>query len=154
MQSFSRSVTQGTRHLRRFAGAALALAGVGGFGYMIKRQMEVIDTTAKLSDRINISTEALIGLQHGAQISGVETETLNKSLEIAQGLRRQGISADVDLLRRGMSKSLKYASSINADKIVIVGPKELEKDSVIIRDMESGDQRMVKIKDLCQEMTR
>jgi len=82
----------------------------------------------------------------------VNEDMMKKSLEITQNLRKQDISVDVDLLRRGMGKSLKYASSINAHKIIIVGPKELEKDSVTIRDMESGKQEMVKIKDLYQKM--
>jgi histidyl-tRNA synthetase len=78
----------------------------------------------------------------------VNEEMINKSLEIAQNLREQGISADVDLLRRGMSKSLKYASSVNAKKAIIVGPKELEQNSVTIRDMETGKQETVKIKNI------
>ena len=70
------------RTMRRMAGAALAAAGIGGIGYLVKQQMAAIDANAKLSDRIGITTENLVGLQHGAQIMGVETATLNKSLEI------------------------------------------------------------------------
>jgi len=83
----------------------------------------------------------------------VNEDMISKSLEIMQNLRKQGISTDVDLLRRGMSKSLKYASSINAEKAIIVGPKELEKDSVTIRDLETGKQEMVKIKNINQIIT-
>jgi len=78
----------------------------------------------------------------------VNDDMINKSLEILQKLRTQSISADVDLLRRGIGKSLKYASSINAEKAIIVGPDELEKDSVTIRDMKTGKQETVKIKDI------
>jgi histidyl-tRNA synthetase len=80
----------------------------------------------------------------------VNDDMIKKSLEITQNLRNQGMSADLDLLRRGMSKSLKYASSINAKKTVIVGPKELEQDKVTIRDMKTGKQEMVKIKNITQ----
>jgi histidyl-tRNA synthetase len=73
---------------------------------------------------------------------------IDKSVEITQSLRDQGINADIDLLRRDISKSLKYASSLNAKKAIIVGPKELVQDSVTIRDMESGKQEIVKIKDI------
>lgn len=73
---------------------------------------------------------------------------INKSLEITQDLRKQGISVDVDLLRRGIGKSLKYAGSVNAEKAIIVGPKELEKDSVTIRNLETGKQETIKIKDI------
>jgi len=82
MASFGRGLDNIYRNARRMAVGLLAAAGVGGIGYMIKQQMAAIDTTAKLSDRLGITTEALIGLQHGAKISGVEQATLNKSLEI------------------------------------------------------------------------
>ena len=78
----------------------------------------------------------------------VNENLIKKSLEITQNLRKQGISVDVDLLRRGISKSLKYASSINAKKAVIVGPKELEKDAITVRDMNTGKQEIIKIKDI------
>lgn len=78
----------------------------------------------------------------------VNEDMINKSLDITQNLREQGISADIDLLRRGMSKSLKHASSINAKKAIIVGPKELDQDAVTVRDMKTGKQEMVKIKDI------
>jgi len=82
----------------------------------------------------------------------VNDDMINKSLEITQNLRKQGISTDMDLLRRGMSKSLKYASSINVDKIIIVGPKELADNSVTVRDMDSGKQEIVKIEDIYQRI--
>jgi len=82
LAGFNRQIGGTTRTLRRLAGAALAVGGVAGFGYMIKQQMAAIDTTAKLSDRLGMTIEALVGLQHGAKIAGVDTETLNKSLEM------------------------------------------------------------------------
>ncbi len=78
----------------------------------------------------------------------VNEATIDKSLEITQNLRAQGISTDIDLLRRGMGKSLKYASSINAEKAILVGPRELEQGSVTIRDMKSGEQETVRLNDI------
>ena len=75
-----------------------------------------------------------------------------KSLEITRNLRKQGLSVDMDLLNRGISKSLKYASSINVDKIIIVGQKELINESVTVRDMKTGKQELVKINNLNQKM--
>jgi histidyl-tRNA synthetase len=83
-----------------------------------------------------------------AYVIPVNNDMINKSLEIVQKLRTQNISVDVDLLRRGIGKSLKYASSINAEKAIIVGPQELEKDSVTVRDMKTGKQEIIKIKDI------
>ena len=83
-----------------------------------------------------------------AYIVPIAEDMIDKSLQIAQTLRGQNISVDIDLLRRGIGKSLKYASSINAKKAIIIGPEELEKDSATVKDMETGKQETVKIKDL------
>ena len=56
----------------------------------------------------------------------------------------------MDLLRRGLGKSLKYAGSINAKNVIIIGPNEVEQDSVTIRDMDSGEQKLIKIKDIAE----
>jgi histidyl-tRNA synthetase len=42
-----------------------------------------------------------------------------------------------------MSKNLKYASSVGARFAVIVGKGEMAKRSVTLRDMASGDQKVV-----------
>lgn len=77
----------------------------------------------------------------------VNDDMMSIALEIVQKLREQKISTDLDLLKRGMGKNMKYASSINAEKVIIIGPKELEHDSITVRDMKSGDQKLVKIND-------
>ena len=77
----------------------------------------------------------------------VNEDMTSKALEIVQKLRNQNISTDIDLLKRGIGKSIKYASSIDAEKVIIIGPDELEQDSMTIRDMKSGEQKLVNIND-------
>lgn len=79
----------------------------------------------------------------------VTKDMIDKSIEIAETLRKN-LTVDVDLMRRGISKSLKYASSINAKKTIIIGPDELEKKSVTVRDMNTGKQEQVLIEKLEQ----
>jgi len=74
----------------------------------------------------------------------VNEDMISKSLEIAETLRKN-LRVDVDLLRRGIGKSLKYASAINSQKTIIVGPKELEEKSVTVRDMITGIQEKILI---------
>jgi len=78
----------------------------------------------------------------------INEKMLKNAIKIVNLLREKNIIADVDLMRRGLAKSLKYASSVKAKKAIIVGPKELEKENVIVRDMDSGKQIEVKIKNL------
>ena len=56
------------------------LAGVAGFGALIKSSSKTADSLAKTADKIGISTGALAGLQNAAEITSVSQETLNKAL--------------------------------------------------------------------------
>lgn len=73
----------------RFVGGALlnvktALAGVvgvAGFGALIKQGLAAGDSLAKTADKIGVTTEALAGLRHAAELTGVSTETMDMALQ-------------------------------------------------------------------------
>lgn len=75
-------------------------------------------------------------------------DMINESLEIVLKLRKNGIKTDMDILGRSISKSMKYASSLNSRKVIIVGENEIKSRNVIIRDMKSGKQDIVKLDDI------
>lgn len=68
--------------------------------------------------------------------------------EVLRSLREAGISADVDLVGRGPSKNLDFASAAGAKFAVLVGKKEWKSRSVAIKDLEKGDQRQVGLNEL------
>lgn len=68
-------------------------------------------------------------------------------------LRSQGLKADVDLMRRTMSKNLKYASAVGARYAVIVGKEEMAKRSVTLRDMSTGRQELVPADEVAQRIS-
>ena len=84
----------------------------------------------------------------------VNPDMICTSIEIAQQLRNQGFSVDFDQLRRGIGKSLKYADSKHVEKVIIVGPKELEKNTVTLRDMKIGNQEIVPIAEICSRLKK
>jgi histidyl-tRNA synthetase len=84
----------------------------------------------------------------------VNKEITAKSIEIAQKLRKEGIITEVDLLQRGVSKSLKHANSKKSEKTIIIGSRELEKDSVTLRNMKTGDQKLVKIAEILTKLKK
>ncbi|HIG99963.1 MAG TPA: histidine--tRNA ligase [Thermoplasmata archaeon] len=82
-------------------------------------------------------------------------QTMNTTvIQITQELRNRGISADFDQLRRGIGKSLKYADAKHAEKVIIVGPKELENKTVTIRDMKTGAQEIIALKDISTKLSK
>jgi histidyl-tRNA synthetase len=84
----------------------------------------------------------------------VNQDMIQTSIQIAQELRSHGISADFDQLRRGIGKSLKYAAAKQIDKAIIVGPKELEKNTVTLRDMKTGSQEIVKVAEIYEAVRK
>lgn len=83
-----------------------------------------------------------------AYVVPVSEETRSKAAEITAMLRKAGISCDTDIMGRKMGRAMKHASSVKSRHVVIVGAKELESDSVTLRDMISGDQELVPISEL------
>lgn len=83
-----------------------------------------------------------------AYVIPVGDSTRSKAYEITAMLRKAGLSADMDLMRRNMGKNFKYADSVGAENVVIVGEKELETGSVNVRNMRTGEQVLVGIHDL------
>ncbi len=62
-------------------GALLGGAVLAGLALYTRRAFGAIDATAKLSDELGISTEALTGYEHAAALSGTKNETLTKGFQ-------------------------------------------------------------------------
>jgi histidyl-tRNA synthetase len=76
----------------------------------------------------------------------VNQDVQKQAMNIASKLRRKEISVLVDLSGKNLRKQMVVAS--NSKFVIIVGPKELESNSVVLRDMKSGKEKNVKIDEL------
>lgn len=81
-------------------------------------------------------------------VAPINDETRQKSFEITQTLRKNGIATDVDLNRKKFKKLMNHANNINVGKVVIVGKKDLDKGKVTVKDMNSGEQELVSLDSL------
>ena len=61
--------------------ALVGVAGVAGFGYLAKRSLDATDSLKKTADKIGTTTEALGALRYAANVSGVETRTLDMAMQ-------------------------------------------------------------------------
>jgi histidyl-tRNA synthetase len=64
---------------------------------------------------------------------------------ICQQLRRAGIKADMDFSAKGISDGLKYANAYEIPFVVIVGPDEVAAGKVKLRDMRSGEEKLLTV---------
>lgn len=70
----------------------------------------------------------------------VSEDVRNKGLEYAKELRDRGLSVETDLTGRGFGGQLSYADSINSDRVLIVGKRDLENGEVTMKHMDSGEE--------------
>jgi histidyl-tRNA synthetase len=64
-------------------------------------------------------------------------------LPFLQALRRAGVSAGVDLLERGISKNLEYASKQGIPFAAIIGEIEVKAGKATLRNLASGEEKLV-----------
>lgn len=62
-------------------GAAFAAAAGASAIALTKMSMTAIDNLSKTASKIGVTTEALVGLQHAAELTGVSTDTMNMALQ-------------------------------------------------------------------------
>lgn len=75
-----------------------------------------------------------------------------KSFSILKDLRENHISADKDHLDRSLKAQFKYSNKINAKYTIVIGDDELDKDEATLKNMETGDQKLIKISELVNEL--
>jgi histidyl-tRNA synthetase len=83
-----------------------------------------------------------------AYIIPVNEKVKDEAFRIAAMLRQNGVSTEVDLMGRNLSKNFKHAAAVNARYAVIVGEKELAQGAVAVRDMATGEQQLVSKEEL------
>lgn len=66
---------------------------------------------------------------------------------IANSLRKK-YSVEIDITGKSLNSQLRYANSINAKKVVIVGEKELKDGMALVREMDTGKERRIKIEEI------
>ena len=78
----------------------------------------------------------------------ISEEQRPQALGIAHRLRESGKSVAYVLSERGVAKQMKVAAKEGARRGLIVGPEELARDSVLVKDMVSGEQSEVGLDEL------
>ncbi|OIJ16598.1 histidine--tRNA ligase [Anaerobacillus alkalilacustris] len=60
-------------------------------------------------------------------------------------IRQAGFSCDQDFLNKKMKAQMKAADRFKAKYVVIIGESEIEKNTIVIKEMETGDQQEIPV---------
>jgi hypothetical protein len=80
MRRWSRSLGAAIKRVAKF-GAVMGTVAVGAIALFTRQSLKAMDETAKWADRVGIATEALTGLEHAANLTGVTTTQLRTGLQ-------------------------------------------------------------------------
>ncbi len=75
----------------------------------------------------------------------IPIKTFNTALEVTEKLRSEEINADIDLMDRGISKNLDYASKRDIPYVAIMGKKEIEENKLKLKNMKTGEEKMLSL---------
>jgi len=100
LNAFRVSVGRVAKSLLNFGTAMTGLAAGGGIAFMIKRQLDFLDTLGKTSQKLGIQTAELQKLRHAAAKTGVEIKSFDTGFQrmvkrIGQASQGRGEAAKV-----------------------------------------------------------
>ncbi|MEM2901391.1 MAG: histidine--tRNA ligase [Candidatus Bathyarchaeia archaeon] len=119
-----------------YGGSPLPATGVAGG---VERLMISLERRGLLP-KIDVSPKAYVTI--------LNDQVKAQSIALAQLIRRMGVSCDLELKNRPLKKQLEYADSMGIPYTLILGPKEIEKDIVRIRDMKTRRETLVPTRSL------
>lgn len=81
-------------------------------------------------------------------VANVDDDSKEYCLNVAQKLRGENIPAETDLMGKKLSKQMEYASSAEIPFVAIAGSEEIKQKSVKLRNMKTGEEKMIKAEKL------
>ncbi|MDD5014176.1 MAG: histidine--tRNA ligase [Atribacterota bacterium] len=94
-------------------------------------------------------------MEKGLDIFVVKVNENNKdtAFRLLQKIRDTGLSADMDYSGGSLKSQMRMANKIGAKYAIIVGEEEVSKNMVILRNMQTKEQKEVKIDNLIDELS-
>lgn len=86
------------------------------------------------------------------QVLVIPINTVNESLQIAQQLREAGICTDFAIAKKGVTKNIEYAAALGIPYLVIIGEDELKKKKVLLKEMSSGTEQLLDVKEVVKKV--
>ena len=118
-----------------FGGKPTPAAGIS-FG--VERVLEIMEAK-KLLDEKKTVTKIFIAC------IGID---MKNAIDLARKLRKAGIECEFDIAGRNIRKQLDYVNAKGIPYVIFLGPKELEKKTIKLRNMKTGKEEEVNMKDV------
>lgn len=129
----------------RYDGLVEELGGASvpgiGFALGIERLLLLLQSTG-----VDIPDDGRVRL-YVAPMGEEESEV---AFKLVNDVRKMGIVAEIDHMRRGIKAQFKYADKINAEYVAVIGSSELADGRVNLKNMADGSETKVAIAELAE----
>ncbi len=131
----------------RYDGLTHLLGGpnVPGFGFAIglERLIDILKELRKAPEERK---------REGVFLVAMGDEALNETLKLAQTLRREGLSVDMDYEGKSLKSQMRRADKVGALHVGILGSDELAKKVISLRNLVTGVQEEVAFADVASKL--
>jgi histidyl-tRNA synthetase len=107
-----------------------------GFAFGFDRVMDALKKQEK-----SIDTKGSVDVF----VTPIKDNLKLKAFDIAQKLRKNGVSTDVDLIGKKLKKILAHADALGIRYVILIGERDLNEGKITVKDMLSGDQEKVDV---------
>jgi len=111
-----------------------------GISIGVERVVDILKQEKKIDERSPFT-------QADVFIANAKDSSYDYAVKIARIMREKGIKVSLNITERDLRKQLEYANSLKFKYIVIVGEKEKQTEKVTLRNMETGEEKSLPIKD-------
>jgi histidyl-tRNA synthetase len=80
-------------------------------------------------------------------VANIKEESYDYSIKIASIFRDSGLRVSLNITDRDLRKQMEYANSMKFKFIAIIGLKEKELEKVTLRNLSTGEEKQIPIKD-------
>jgi histidyl-tRNA synthetase len=111
-----------------------------GFSFGIDRLIEVMENQDLFKNVLLVPSQILVTV--------FSQEYMENSLKIVSLLRDKGLRVEIYLNEDKLDKQIKYADKKGIKYVIILGPDEIKKDEVTIKDLSTGSQKTIAFKEV------
>jgi len=80
--------------------------------------------------------------------------SLDKVWPVVMELREKGVATDMYFVAKSVSKGLDFANAYKIPYVLLIGEDELKKKKVKLKDMNSGKEEMLSVKDVVKRVKK
>jgi histidyl-tRNA synthetase len=114
----------------------------GAVGFAMGVESSLLALTNVLKEGASLLNE--VAHAPTAYLVSIGQESRRECFKLAQRLREHGLSCDLDYEGRSPKAQMRTANKLGVKKVIVIGPEELEKGLLKLKDMATGQESLVK----------